>query len=64
MITSFTLKVIALVAMTLDHIGKIVGQRGLISLCPALSLLISSKILDFLEFYGRLAFPIFAFLIA
>lgn len=64
MITSFTLKVIALVAMTLDHISKIIGQMGLISLCPNLSLLLSSKILHFLDFSGRLAFPIFAFLIA
>ena len=64
MITSFTLKVIALVAMTLDHIDKIIGQRGLMSLCPSLSLLSSSKILGVLGFCGRLAFPIFAFLIA
>lgn len=36
--TSFSLKVIALIAMTLDHIAKVIGQVGLMSLFPFFSL--------------------------
>lgn len=62
--TSFSLKVIALIAMTLDHIAKVIGQIGLMSLFPVLSLSSSSQILNILEICGRIAFPIFAFLVA
>ena len=62
--TSFSLKVIALIAMTLDHIARVIGQLGLMSIFPNLSLVNSYHISQILEVCGRLAFPIFAFLVA
>lgn len=61
--TSFELKVIALVAMTIDHITNTIGQMGLMELFPSLSLQTSYQISKVLGFIGRLAFPIFAFLV-
>lgn len=61
--TSFCLKLIALFAMTLDHAAKIIGQSGLLAVFPDMSLLASSRILGFMEDVGRLAFPLFAFVL-
>ena len=70
--SSFALKIIAIVCMTLDHFDKIIGQSGLLQLYPdpevalasmeALSL--TSGILFPMEVLGRAAFPLFAFMMA
>ncbi len=62
--TSAILKLIALIAMTLDHTAKIIGQGDLIILFPDVPLSSTAFILDTMRCIGRLAFPIFAFLIA
>ncbi|MDY4435132.1 MAG: TraX family protein [Candidatus Flemingibacterium sp.] len=61
--TSAILKLIALIAMTLDHTTKIIGQRDLIILFPNVPLSSTAFILDTMECIGRLAFPVFAFLV-
>ena len=48
----FSLKVIAIIAMTLDHIAVIAGSYGL-----------TGSEYDFMRILGRLALPLFAFLI-
>lgn len=70
--SSFALKIIAIVCMTLDHFDTIIGQGGLLRLYPdpeaahasmeALSL--TSGILFPMEVLGRAAFPLFAFMLA
>lgn len=70
--SSFALKIIAIVCMTLDHFDTIIGQGGLLQLYPdpeaalasmeALSL--TSGILFPMEVLGRAAFPLFAFMLA
>lgn len=50
--------------MTLDHAAKIIGQNGLMTLFPDMSLHTSFLILELMEGIGRIAFPLFAFMIA
>ncbi|MBR2412961.1 MAG: hypothetical protein IKB13_00505 [Clostridia bacterium] len=57
-ITSAKLKIIALVCMTLDHIGH-VFYIPMMSASPAFALLYT-----LLRFVGRIAFPLYAFMIA
>lgn len=62
--SSFVLKMIAVISMTIDHFNKIIGQFGLEKLFPALSMDITYPLCQMMERVGRLSFPIFAFLIA
>ena len=70
--TSFALKIIAIVSMTLDHFAKIIGQGGLLQLysdpVSAMNSLdalrMTSFILHLMEVLGRMAFPLFAFMLA
>lgn len=60
--TQFTLKLIALVAMLLDHTAKTVLQTGI--LVPYVGLQANSMILIGMMSVGRIAFPIFAWFLA
>ena len=62
--SSFILKMIAVISMTIDHFNKIIGQFGLQCLFPALTTDTSYLLCQMMDRIGRLAFPIFAFLIA
>ena len=62
--TSFGIKIVAILAMTFDHIGKIIGQGRLLSAFPTLSMETSSQVIHLLNWSGRIAFPLFAFLLA
>lgn len=62
--TSFSLKLFAVIAMTLDHIAKIIGQAGLMAAFPGLSMTASSDIMHLMDGIGRIAFPLYAFMIA
>lgn len=66
--TAFFIKILALVAMTLDHAAKIIGQRGLITLLSgditdSAWLRGTYYILTAMTVIGRIAFPLYAFLI-
>mgnify|MGYP003295418081 CR=1 FL=1 len=61
--TSFALKMIAILAMTLDHAAKILGQEGLLRLFPEIPLTIVNGSLGLMQNIGRMVFPIYAFLI-
>ena len=62
--TSFRLKVIAIIAMTLDHAAKIIGQAGLLTIFPNASVSVTYDMIHIMQGLGRLAFPLFAFMIA
>ncbi len=62
--TSLQLKIIAIIAMTIDHAAKIIGQSGLMALFPDMSLHTSYFIINLMEAIGRIAFPLFAFMIS
>lgn len=62
--TSFHLKIIASISMTIDHIAKIIGQSGLLALFPTLSIKSAFYICHAMSVIGRIAFPIFAFTLA
>jgi hypothetical protein len=61
--TSYRLKIIAVVTMTIDHIGKILGQQFLLRFFPD-ALVPTFWMVHSFEWAGRLAFPLFAFMIA
>jgi hypothetical protein len=61
--TSYHLKLIAIVTMTIDHIGKILGQPFLLRFFPG-ALAPTYWVVQAFEWIGRLAFPLFAFMIA
>lgn len=61
--TSFTMKIIAIIAMTLDHFVFTIGQAGLINIFN-MSMHSSAQIIEIMGDVGRLAFPLFAFMIA
>lgn len=62
--TALTLKIIALVSMLLDHLLKanLFGQDVLMQW--GLDMTTSYRMIEFIRPFGRLAFPIFAFMIA
>lgn len=60
--TSFALKLAAIIAMTLDHAASFIGQRGLMNLF-SLDSHASSVLIDWLNGIGRMAFPLFVFLL-
>lgn len=62
--TTFSIKLLAVVAMTLHHIALIFGQSGLVAVFPFLTLHASREICHILEAVSRIAFPLFAFLLA
>lgn len=62
--TSFSIKLIAVIAMTIDHFAKIVGQTGIMSLFPSVSLKASYLMVNLMDVMGRMAFPLFAFMVA
>ena len=62
--TSFAIKLIAILAMTVDHTAAIFGQEGLMSLFPSLTLTCSYHIINIMRGVGRIAFPLFAFQVA
>ena len=61
--TSFALKIIAIIAMTIDHFIFTVGQSGLIEFFH-MSNHASYIIIEIMSGIGRMAFPLFAFMIA
>jgi len=61
--SSFLLKIIAIISMTIDHAARIIGQHGLMELFH-ISLSTSYRVIQIMGIFGRMAFPIFAFLIA
>ena len=61
--TSFTLKVIAIVSMTIDHAGKVLGQAILLELFPD-TLTGTFTTVKICIVLGRMAFPLFAFMLA
>jgi hypothetical protein len=61
--TSYRLKILAIVTMTIDHIGKILGQPFLLRFFPD-AIVPTYWLAQSLEWIGRLAFPLFAFMIA
>lgn len=61
--TSYRLKLIAIVTMTIDHFAKILGQRTLLVFFPGANQA-TNDILFIMEWIGRIAFPLFAFMIA
>lgn len=63
-VTSFSIKMIAVIAMTIDHFAKIVGQTGIMSLFPGVSLKTSYLMVNLMDVMGRIAFPLFAFMVA
>ena len=62
--TSFTLKLIAILAMVVDHAAAVFGQQFFLILFPELPLAVSYNILRIMRIIGRLTFPIMAFFIA
>lgn len=62
--TSFCLKIIAIITMTIDHLARIIGQTGLMTLFPEMSLSTSYLIIKMMQGIGRMAYPLFAFMIA
>lgn len=62
--TSFILKVIAILSMTVDHCARIIGQAGLMELFPDMPLITAYLLMNLMDAIGRLAFPLFAFMIA
>lgn len=50
--------------MTIDHFANIIGQVGLMELFPNMTLSTSYTIINLMKSIGRLAFPLFAFMIA
>lgn len=62
--TSFALKLIAIITMTIDHFAGIVGQGGLVKLLPGVPLSVIHTLDAVMHCIGRMAFPLFAFMIA
>lgn len=62
--TSFFLKVVAIITMTMDHFSSVIGQTGLLKLFPGASISATADICKFMTSIGRMAFPLFAFMIA
>lgn len=62
--TSYFIKITAVIAMTIDHVAAIIGQMGLLSIFPSLSLQTSYYIINLMRAIGRIAFPLYAFMIA
>lgn len=60
--TIFSLKLIAMIAMTIDHAAKIIGQWGLLEL--GMSMHASYRLIHVMTTIGRIAFPLYAFMIA
>ncbi len=63
-LTSFHLKLIAIIAMTIDHFATIIGQVGLMTMFPNATLQTTYQIIRIMNGVGRIAFPLFAFMIA
>ena len=62
-LTAGKIKLAAIIIMTLDHIGAILGQRGLSVFISPLPPDIAGTIAAWLRVIGRMAFPLFAFFI-
>lgn len=60
--TSFALKLVAIIAMTLDHVASFIGQHGLMNLF-SLDTHTSYVLMQWLHGIGRMAFPLFVFLL-
>lgn len=63
-VTSFALKIVAIVTMTIDHIYSIIGQAGFMVLLPDALLSTTFYMSRLFHIIGRMAFPIFAFMLA
>ncbi|MDR0446241.1 MAG: conjugal transfer protein TraX [Oscillospiraceae bacterium] len=61
--SSFKLKLVALLAMTIDHAAKILGQLTFLLIFPN-ALSTTANIILSMEVVGRIAFPLFAFMVA
>lgn len=61
--SSCFLKIIAIIAMTIDHAAKIIGQSGLMQIFPRMPLSTSYLIVNLMEAIGRIAFPLYTFMI-
>ena len=61
--SSFVIKVIAIIAMTIDHFIYTIGQSGLMDIFH-MSMKTSYVIIKIMGIIGRMAFPLFAFMIA
>lgn len=69
--SAFWVKMIAIVAMLLDHTAKIIGQYGFLTLfcgnperASMEMIRFTSNMMDVMETIGRIAFPLFAYQIA
>ncbi len=60
----FSLKIIAVLSMTIDHIARVIGQAKLMNFFAIESLPASFWMLNIMEMIGRVAFPLFAFAIS
>ena len=63
--TSFILKLIAMLTMTIDHAGAMIGAMGFTTVC-SISTPFGAFVVDveMMRAIGRIAFPIYAFLVA
>lgn len=62
--SSFFLKLIAIITMTIDHFNVVIGYDGLLKLFPQASPGAICIITEIMSDIGRMAFPLFAFMIA
>lgn len=62
--TTKHIKILAIIIMTIDHIAEIIGQAGLMVILPGATMSTTYWLLHIMNGIGRIAFPLFAFMIS